>query len=314
MVVAIVLGALLSTQVQAQRVDAVVSQDSVRIGERFLLTITALHGFAEEPEFPVAANFGDLEDVSVVSRGHAVLGASARLDSVVFDVTVFALDSAVVPRLPVTLHGGTRTDSTPRLVIPVVSVVPAEADSIRPMAEAVQFAAPQGVRPPWPWVLLGLAALIVLGLLWYWYTRKRTEVIDPEPEDEPEIPPYDVAMERLQELESMELPARMMPYFIALSETVRTYLEGRIDVTALEMTTREILDQIAQVRYKVPAGVPDLLRSTLGLSDLVKFAEYSPTVEESRNALAAARTVIERLEEKQLQLAADQARLEAQDR
>ncbi len=306
---AILLGA---GQAPAQRLDVAVSVDSARIGERFLLTVSALHGFSEEPQFPdQGADFGDLEDVRTVSQGHVITGMSARFDSIVFDVTTFSLDSAVVLPLGVTLHGGTRRDSTPRLVIPVASVVPADADTIRGMAEAVFFEEPRmKSMPPWPWVLLGIAVLATTGGLWYWYTRRRTQVVLGEAQEGPVRSPYELAMDRLGALEQADLTAKGSeePYFVELSETLRMYLEQRIGVPALEMTTGEVLREFALIRYKIPGGVPDEVQRVLGLSDLVKFAEFTPPGHESRTTLTEARHVIEQLEAKQRQLALDAAR------
>ncbi len=301
----------------AQRVTAVVSQDSVRIGERFLLTIAALHPFDQAPGFPNprqgSAAFGDLEAFRVVSSGYTSLGPRARVDSVVYDVTTFALDSAVIPPLKVSFDASNVEDSTRRLVIPVVSVVPADADTIRAMAEAVRFLKPdQRTTPPWPWILLGLAALAALGTLWYWYTRRRTQTVVGGAPSQPQLSPYDQAMARLNKLEDAKLDAKgsELPYFVELSDAVRTYVERRIGIPALELTTSELLDQFTIVRYKIPGGTPDAAQQVLGLSDLVKFAEHVPPEPDSRKALERTKRLVDRLEAKQRQLELDAARQE----
>ena len=301
---------------QAQRVEATASVDSTRIGERFLLTVSALHGFEEAPEFPNPQQsteaFGeDLEDIRVVSAGRTALSSTAWLDSIVFNVTTFALDSAVVPPLKILFHSEAQGDSTARLVIPVLSVVPANADTIRPMTEAVPF--PQSENrgiPLWLWILLAIVILILGGAGWMWYTRKRTEVVPGSHPPDEQPPPFELAMARLRKLESTDLGRKGSepPYFVELSEIVRMYLEHRIDIPALELTTGEVLEEFSHVRYKIPGGIPDEIRSVLGLSDLVKFAEYIPSAADSAQALAQARHAIERLEEKQRQLALDEAR------
>ncbi len=313
--IALALGAGLCGIADAQRLEATVSVDSARVGERFLLTVSVLHGSMEAPEFPSPGSgkesFGDLDGIRVVSSGRAILGPSVRLDSVVYDVTTFALDSAVVPPLSVTLNGGSRQDSTRRIVIPVISVVPADADTIHGMAEAVHFLQPgSSGTPPWPWVLLALAAFFVIGSLWWWYTRRRTEVILDDAPQDPQLSPYELAMARLGELEKVNVSAEgsEVPFFVELSEVLRMYLELRIGVPALELATNEILEEFTLVRFKIPGGVPDEVQRVLGLSDLVKFAEYVPPVADSVQSLAQTRHIIERMEDKQRQLALDAAR------
>ena len=305
-----------SLRAHAQLVEATVSVDSVHVGERFLLTVSALHGFADAAAFSSLqegnASLGDLDDISVASTGSIMLDADTRLDSIVYDVTTFALDSAVVPPITVRMDGGMRPDSTRRLVIPVISVVPADADTIRAMAEPVGFLEPGRRRiPPWPWVVLGLAVLIAIGGVIYALTRKRTVVVGDESPD-PSLPPYEVAMGRLQALQNTDLAKNNSeePYYVELSEALRMYLEERIDIPALELTTVEVLDQLPRIRHKIPGGIPDDLRRVLGLSDLVKFAEYVPPIPESQQALEEAIGIVERLEAKQRQLELDATRQE----
>ena len=309
------LSAALAGSVKAQRVDVRASVDSTRVGERFLLTVTALHAYSEAPTFPdprrAADAFGDLEDVRIVSAGHMLLGPAARQDSMVYDVTTFALDRAEVPALVVSFGGTSRRDSTRPMLIPVVSVVPADADTIRDMAAPVVFLEPDSrSAPPWPWVMLGLGVAVLLGALWMWYARRRTEVVSDDGPQPPSQSPYEAAVARLATLEAADLTVAgsEVPYFVELSEAVRMYLELRIGIPALELTTAEVLDEFSHVRYKIPGGVPDQVRAVLGLSDLVKFAEFRPLPADSTQTLGQARHVVERLEEKQRQLALDAAR------
>jgi len=290
---------------------------SVYIGERFLLIISTVHDFEEAPEFPPPSAdstiFGDLEALQVISQGRSRLDASYRIDSIVYDVTTFALDSAVIPSIRMTVPGDTVQIRSSPLVIPVISVVPADADTILDMAPPVEFERPDlGGAPFWPWFLLALAALILIGTAWYLYTRRKNRVVLDALPKGPKRSPYEVAMLRLNALDKTDLSQKNseIPYFVELSEALRAYLEHRIDVPALEMTTREVLDALATMRYKIPGGVPDTVRRVLTLSDLVKFAEHIPPPEESTAALTQAKHAVDRLEEKQLQLERSAAREE----
>jgi len=181
------------------------------------------------------------------------------------------------------------------------------------MAPPVEFRRPDlGSTPLWPWFLLVLAALILIGTAWYLYTRRKNQVILDGLSAGPQQSPYEAAMSRLNALDNTDLSQKNSetPYFVKLSEALRAYLENRIDVPALEMSTREVLDALSTMHYKIPGGVPDTVRRVLTLSDLVKFAEYIPPPEESTAALAQAKHAVERLEEKQLQLERSAAREE----
>ena len=185
---------------QAQRVEAYISEDSVSVGDRFALTLVAIHGFDEMPSFPsMDSAFGDITPVRLLSAGTRLLDSDVRLDSAVFEVTTFALDTARLAPLTIRFPDSDVTATTSAQELLVTSVVPQDAEDIQGMAPPVEFG-----RPLWPFFLLGFAALIVGALIWYLIWRRKnpktlyiSEAIDDAPPD-----PAAVALERLRALET----------------------------------------------------------------------------------------------------------------
>lgn len=313
-----VLGLMLAlaAPAQAQRLDARLSTDSVTVGDRFRLTLVAEHPFAYAPAFPEAAAdslFGDLEVVRVVASGGHYLGPEApglRRDSIVYEVTTFALDSAFVPpiRVPLASEVDTIEAASAPLVLPVLSLVPPDATEPKDLAPLVEFEA-----SPWLAILVTLLQLLLLAVLLYYIFRRRpapVAVPPPAPLPPPPVSPYDEALRRLRALEAAPLgaPEAAKAYFVELSDVVRTYLEARLGVAALEESTRELLDELERptVRYRLPGAAPGRLRTLLGLADLVKFADYAPPTAEARAALDEARQTINSIETKIHQVTARQ--------
>ncbi len=310
---------MMASPAHAQRVEAYLSADSVTVGDRFTLTLVALHGFETTPSFPDPSAgetvYGDVEVLGVAASGGRALGADnsgTRLDSVVYEATTFALDTAYVPALSIVFSGNADTFSvaTPPLILPVSSLVPSEAEGIKDLAPLVEFAS-----PVWPYVLLGLAMLVLVGLLIY-YLRERRRPPEPEPPpppSEPRVSPYEAAIKRLRLLEkaSLDAPAEIKPFFVELSDLLRTYLEEGLGVPALERTTRELMGEFENrtVRYKLPGGAPQRVYGILELSDLVKFAEVKPPGAQSRMALDETRKTVDVIEAKLRQIAMDRERL-----
>lgn len=291
----------------AQRVEAVLSHDSVAVGDRITLTLTALHGFGQAPSFPSLAEpdsaFGDLVLVGLASAGMRMLEPGVRLDSVVYSVTTFALDTARVGPLPVSFDGGATIVRSDPMILPIISLVPQEATAIRDLAAPVEFG-----RPFWPYFLLGLAVLLISVLVWYiFFRRRKPQVIDADPST-PTPRPQDVALERLRALKNAPLATRLQveSYYVELSDAARTYLEARLEVPALEITTRELAQALvdARIQHMVPGGVPKQVERVLSLADLVKFADVTPPVEEGRVALGEAVQIVERIETKLDQIVA----------
>ena len=186
-------------------------------------------------------------------------------------------------------------------------MVPSDATQIRDMTGPVEFD-----RPLWPYVLLGIATLIAAGLIWYLIRRRRKA--DPSSVDEPalvdEPSPASVALKRLDALENAPLSNRPQVelFYVELSDTLRTYVEHRLQIPALESTTFELIQDLVhpKIQHQIPAGIPNQLEQILSLADLVKFADLTPEVNQGRTALEEAIQVIQRVETKFDQRAASE--------
>lgn len=296
--VAALLLVLTALPAQAQRVRAYVSKDTVRVGDRFFLTLVAEHDPLVEPAFPEPTDsllFGDLEVLAQRTRARYDQG-HARIDSVVYEVTTFSLDTAFVPPIPIGFAADADTFSvaTGAFIVPVASLVPPNAQGVRDLAPIVEFPA-----PIWPWILLVAGVLLVAGLLGYayWRRRKRRAAM-PEPSAPPRIlTPYEEAVERLEQLEQFDLerPEMIKAYYVDLSDVLRHYLARRTGVNAMESTTRELVRELGQ-RSGVPTEGVVQVRGLLELADYVKFADGRPPAERNRAALAETRETIERIE------------------
>jgi len=187
-------------------------------------------------------------------------------------------------------------------MLPVISLVSQEASGIRDLAEPVEFGTPR-----WPYFLLGLGVVILAGLIWYFFIRKRPpEVIVQAPAD-PENPPHLIALARLRALETAPMATRdqVESYYVELSDTVRTYLEHRLGILALESTTPEIRQALLSldVGHMMPSGIPTQVERILSLADLVKFADFSPEPAQGQQARLESVDVVERVETKLGQVA-----------
>lgn len=281
------------------RIEARVSVDSVKIGERFTLRLVAEHASDMTAVFPAAdageALFGDLQ---VVRRGVVQsrrVSEERRVDSVTYEVTTFALDSARVPILPVRLVAGSDTTvaGTFPQVVPVRSVVGPEAEELRAFAALAAFP-----RPLWVWGMLGLGtAILGAGLAYAWWRWRDGWDGEGDATDEERPDPYAAASEELQRLERRNPTGRAAckAFYVDLTETLRVYLARRVGVRALEQTTPELLAALRR-RPEVQEVVLRRLQTVLEQADLVKFADAQPSPDESRAVLQDAQGVIDALE------------------
>ncbi len=212
-----------------------------------------------------------------------------RLD---YDITIQAFDSGphVIPPIP--FAQGLDTAYTDALELNVT--VPLNADTIKdvtaksidvldppnvdwtddlpdPVAKAVKY---------WPWILAGV--LLVIAAIALWLILKRRK----KPTDiEAELPPYNWAMLKLQEIRERKLfnAGQERLYFTTLTEVLRIYLMRRFDINAMEMTSSQILAALPMQVAGVKEGKP-LLKQVLRMADFVKFAKHTPTTDDNIRA------------------------------
>ena len=290
----------------AQSIAAYLSTDSVRVGDRFFLTLVATHESAERPLFPdTDANaevFGDLEVIGVTSSGTSQregLNFVSTVDSLIYEVTTFALDTAYVPSIPVFFVAGSDTSfyASRPLELPVVSLVTDDADAIRDLTPIVEF--PRNI---WPWIIgLLLLSACIIGLIVYLSKRRPMieQVVLRAPP--PVVPPYEEAIRRLRALEktaNLKDLHEVKRYYVELTEALRVYLGRRLKIGAMEEASNELLNDINRLAHenKLPDQAAYLIRRILHVADLVKFADMYPRPEVGHQALVETRNVLDLVE------------------
>lgn len=126
------------------------------------------------------------------------------------------------------------------------------------------------------YVLYALFGLAVLASLIYMFMRLRKREQGESVILLPSEPSHVTAIRALEALHNRKLwqNSRFKEYYTQLSDILREYLDGRYGVSAMEMTTEEILSAIRKLSLseKHSSMIAALLRE----SDLVKFAKYIP--------------------------------------
>ena len=93
----------------------------------------------------------------------------------------------------------------------------------------------------------------------------------------PKLPAHIIALNSLEDLRLKRLieNGRVKEYYSEISEIIREYLFGRFYISAIEMTTDEILSEVENVK-DISNDSISLLDYILKNSDLVKFAKFIP--------------------------------------
>jgi len=129
-------------------------------------------------------------------------------------------------------------------------------------------------------ILMGLLVLLIIIVVVYFIKRKKKVEIVQE-EVVLKRPAHEIALEALNELRLQKLwqQGRVKEYHIVISDIVRTYIEHRYGIGAMEMTSDEIMRSLRLII--VDTQLKTKLSSLLILSDMVKFAKEQPLPNEN---------------------------------
>jgi hypothetical protein len=137
------------------------------------------------------------------------------------------------------------------------------------------------------WLLPALiAAAIIIALaiygVWRWRSNRRARV----------LLPYEIALQRLEEIRTLMQPARAREFSTAASDIVRSYIEQRFAVTATRRTTEEFLRDLLETPNASLARHQSLLGDFLHQCDFVKFAAMSLNEQNMESLRESARVFI----------------------
>lgn len=280
---------------QTASLEASVDTESISLGGRVVLSLAVEHSPNQTVLWPAPLDtLGAFEVLGVAEAAPvAVDGRStSRLD---YLLTAFELGELEIPPLEVAVvdsaGGDPRILNTGSIPITVESVGLDESGDIRTVKSPLEI--PRNWLLMLPWLLL-VAALCALA---YWlykrYKRRKHGTIETTKPAEPARPPHEVAYEALDWLEARGLIERgkIKEFFIEVSEIIRTYLEGRYGIDALEMTSFEVIRELE--RSQVERRIIDVLSRFLERSDLVKFAKLRPSPAASQEMIDIARKLVD---------------------
>lgn len=274
-------------QIQAQDVSANIHSNEIVIGDQVQLDITANGLSIESIQWPIFNDtlskhveiLGEQTPDTILQNGSVSLTRKLLLTS--FDSGLWA-----IPPIPVTVDGTVYETEAMLLSVQTVEVDTAAAirgikeplDTPYTIQEILEIA---GKIVGITWLVLAVLAVIAFLV---GKSKKRAITV----ESKPNIAPHEWALQQLTELQESKLwqTGESKAYHIKLSDIIRTYLERRFNILALESTTHEIKVQLKNV--VMPIELKEKIIEALSISDLAKFAKVEPLASENEFAITAA--------------------------
>ena len=272
---------LVSTLTYSQKVSVAIDTTNSRIGEQFLFKIvikdTANVIFPEKLE-----NLNKLEvvkDIKIDTFKNSLIKKylMTGFDSGAFYIPtqqIFIKNRAYLSDSVLINVATVSVDTTKQKMFPIKSI----------QTEPLVY---DDFKPYLIWVFL---ALLLIGLLIYYFkTRKKPEIKEIDTVNT--LPPFEEALEKLQELDNKLLwqNNEIKKYYSELTEIIRVFIEKELEIPALEITTFELVSLLSD--YNTPKNI-NITKETvrkldalLQEADLVKFAKSTPLsheIEEDR--------------------------------
>jgi len=132
-----------------------------------------------------------------------------------------------------------------------------------------------------PYIIWVILILILIAVFVYYFVYRKKPIADQE-EPVVQIPPYDEAIEKLQELDNKLLwqNNQIKKYYSELTEIIRDFIEKELKIPALEITTQELIEALSNLdkseTLQIDKETTRKLNSLLSEADLVKFAKSTP--------------------------------------
>ncbi|WP_092539663.1 DUF4381 family protein [Zunongwangia mangrovi] len=267
---------------QEAQVSASIDTARIKIGEQILYKINVETDSTNLVVFPEGNTFSPLEVVESLGADTTRIQNRFQLLKE-YTLTQFDSGSYTIPQQRIIINEKPFLTDSIRVEVADVAVDTTK-QQMYPIKPSVEI--PQSFSiPAWVWWLL--AILMILGVLLFFFIKRRKEKAL-----ENKLPPYEQAMKDLDDLDKSTLieNREVKEYYSRLTYAVRRYLDEKVYDRAMESTTTEL---ISFLEMQQKSGVLHLhgktlqnLKQILQRADLAKFAGSRPdviTAKEDRN-------------------------------
>lgn len=267
------------------KVTATFEPDSIAIGDHFFLNIEVTHDAMQVVAFPEFKNqmMGEvieiLEELPIdtVERDRRTLTILKRYRLTTFEEGWY--NAGVYPMLYLDKNIMDTIWSVDSMLLKVgtfdIDTATMDIHDIRrPIDAPMKFGEMSG------YLIWGIVALAIVGaLVWYLFTRRKGLTILGTPK--PTVPPHVEAIQALESLHHQKLwqNNRYKIYYTGITDILRRYIERRYGIAAPDMITPDIIEALRG--EEIPEHNFEKFVHILQVSDLVKFAKFTPEPDEN---------------------------------
>ena len=281
-VVSLIVTSLLAMGLQAQQMSVIASLDTnkILIGEQTKLKFSATTSPDYKLIWPILKD--SISKIEIVNIGKIDTSFSTDKKFITYTqaLTITCFDSGFRTIPPFQFGYKIANDTTKQFLLSdalLLQVTGLVVDTTKAIKEikpplGIPFSIVDFVKDNWPYIT-GILAIVAF-LLWWFVFRKKPVADAIKEKPTPTRPANVIALEQLNVLEKKKLwqDGSYKLYHSELADIVRTYIENRYSIMAMELTTDETVQGLKTLN---PVDKEKLIQ-LLTLADLVKFAKAQP--------------------------------------
>ena len=284
-VISILLCVICCSRLMAQSVptiEAKIDTQQILIGEQAKLQLEVTVDAKQRVVFPTFSDtiITGIEVIDAAKPDTQSINDNKRL-IITQEYTITSFDSALyyIPSIPVMVDKKQYDSNAIALKVLSIPVDTLQADQF--------YGIKNIMKAPFAWedwygsITCSLLAIPLALLLVYLIVRiNDNKPIMRKIKIKPQLPAHSVALNKIEHIKGEKdwQKGHLKKYYTDLTDALRTYIAERFGFNALEMTSAEIIDKLLEVKDK---RAIEELKGLLETSDLVKFAKYTPLMNEN---------------------------------
>ena len=268
-----------------------VDRDKITIGDKIKYEIIVEYDNGVEiSPYAAGKNLGEFEIKDYKIEVPRKIKSGRLISRTIYTIATFTTGDFTIPGLKIKYKDLDKLEKealSDEIKITVESVKPSpdDKDDIRPLAGPAEI---KGKLPIWVFVALGL---LIAGILAFLYLKKKKGK-----EDKLGLPPApaeEIARGALSALKEADLVEKglIKEYYVRLSDIIRTYIENRYRIFAMDRTTWELFQEMRS--RKIERQHADKINYFFEDCDMVKFAKYTPVRKETEEAYKKAEEIVD---------------------
>ncbi len=260
-------------------IKATVDSTGMLIGDQQQLHLTIQHPQSAEVQSFYTSALDTIDNLEIITESPwDTTGTDPLTIRKGITFTIFDSGYYYIPRIAhsMILNGDTSLHFSNNIPIAVSTITTSDSTSLAPIREIKEEPL---TFEDFKNYLYGLFGLLIIGFVIYKLIKKSNSDnnIDVETVVKEIVPAHEIALEKLASLKKKELwqNGQSKEYHSELTYIVREYLENRYNISALESSTHEILEDLKKVDFD--DRFKNNLTEMLSIADLVKFAKAEST-------------------------------------